>query len=358
MKNSMKKLRYRHSRGETLISFGPYDCRRFHQTLNGQFQKIIVVSDNKIMQLWGNQLNSWLNGYDFHDIIVEEGENAKDYEVINQVYNKLYDFKADRSSLIISLGGGSVSDTAAFVASTYMRGLPLLTIPTTLLAQADASIGGKTAYNFAKKKNLIGTFYQPQKILIDTRFLETLDERQITSGLAEVIKCCLLESPKSFNELIKHITMYKDSKDTSGLEKLILRSVRCKIKYVRKDEFEITDKRAFLNFGHTVGHAIEVIPDADITHGEAVALGMVAAARLGIKKYGLSETYLENLVKVLNIADLPISPEDYDVDTIIENIAHDKKIKHGEVRMLLPDKNGIIQFYDNISTDEIKEVIS
>ena len=258
------------------------------------------------------------------------GERFKTLATVARLYRALYDARADRKTRIIALGGGVVGDVAGFVAATYARGLPLVQIPTTLLAMVDSSVGGKTGVDFAQGKNLIGAFYQPRAVLVDPDVLATLPAREVRSGLAEVVKYGAIRDPALLDFL-------RPPLDGEAFATIIERSCQIKAKVVERDEREETGARAVLNFGHTVGHALEAATDyRRFRHGEAVAVGMVAAACIG-EVAGITRGEARTrLVDTLRSLGLPVAlPAALDVEAILGLLSLDKKAEAGRVRWVL-----------------------
>ncbi len=267
-----------------------------------------------------------------HRIDVPEGDRAKTLRVASRLYDELIEFGADRETLLLGLGGGAVGDLTGFVASTFMRGLPLVQIPTTLLAQVDASVGGKTAVNHARGKNLIGTFYQPRLVWIDPDVLATLPPRERRCGLAEVVKVAVIWDAKFFAWLEENVEAVLEL-EREALSYAISRACGIKAEVVGLDERE-AGLRALLNFGHTLGHAIESVAGyRRVRHGEAVAAGMVFAARLS-ERFGLArDGVADRLSGLLERIGLPTEAPDWgkERETYLRAIAVDKKMKKEKV---------------------------
>ncbi len=269
---------------------------------------------------------------DPHRIDVAEGDRAKTLRTASRLYDELIELGADRETLLVGLGGGAVSDLTGFVASTFMRGLPLVQIPTTLLAQVDASVGGKTAVNHARGKNLIGTFYQPRLVWIDPDVLATLPARERRCGMAEVVKVGAIWDARFFTWLEENVEAVLELK-REPLTHAIARACGIKAEVVGLDERE-AGLRALLNFGHTLGHAIESVAGyRRVRHGEAVSMGMVFAARLS-ERFGLArEGVAERISALLERIGLPTEPPDWrqERETYLRAIAVDKKMKKEKV---------------------------
>jgi len=270
---------------------------------------------------------------------VPDGEMAKTPEVFMEVVGRLLSLNASRGALIISLGGGCVGDLAGFVAATYMRGVNLVHVPTTLLAQVDSSVGGKVAINHPDAKNLIGTVYQPRLVLADTGLLKTLPPREVGCGMAELIKCGAMLDYRLFESLEGN----RDDLlrlDGARLEEVVSTAVRLKAKVVAEDELDY-GSRMLLNFGHTIGHAIEAATAFEgYSHGEAIAVGMVAEAKVSRALDLMSEAEAERLEGLISAYGLPTRVNGVTLESIAQLIAHDKKVKSGRWRFSLPKRLG------------------
>jgi 3-dehydroquinate synthase len=292
-------------------------------------------------------------GFSVSCLNVPDDEESKCLKTIEKIYHKLTSFKMDRNSPLIALGGGVIGDITGFAASTYLRGLPYVQVPTTLLAQVDSSAGGKTGINLKEGKNLIGTFYQPQLVLIDIDCLKTLKKRDFIAGMAEVIKYGIIQNEALFS-FIKRNREKLLSLNPQALAHVIKASCLIKSKVVEHDERE-KGIRSILNFGHTIGHALETLTHYQkYTHGEAVAMGMVAASLISLKLKMCSEHTFEMIRDLIHKMGLPsslpdkISPEDY-----LEVIKLDKKVRDEKIRFVAVEKIGTVRLIDI----EPKEII-
>lgn len=294
-------------------------------------------------------------GFQPHLALVPDGEEAKTLKVAAELYDAALAAGIERGAAIIALGGGVVGDVAGFVAATWLRGVPFIQIPTTLLAQVDASVGGKVAVNHPKGKNLIGAFYQPAAVIADLDTLATLSPREVRAGLAEVIKYGVIMDAGFFTYLEDHLEDAL-SGEVEVLETIVLRSCTLKAEIVARDERE-SGLRAILNFGHTIGHAIEAVTGFDTyRHGEAVAMGMVAAARLAVRRGMFSEEETDRLVVLLLRAGLPVDLPAFEPAAFQAALGHDKKVRQGQLRMILPERLGRVQVTP-VSLEEIMAVI-
>jgi len=283
---------------------------------------------------------------------------GEEYKTILGASN-LYDFlllaNIERSTPILALGGGVIGDTAGFVAATILRGVPLVQIPTTLLAMVDASVGGKTGVNHPVGKNLIGAFHQPIAVLIDPTVLKTLHPRELRSGLAECIKHDIIRDSDGFSKLEQNIPRAL-ALDMDYLTDLIAHNVAIKARVVESDPFEKAD-RAHLNFGHTFGHAIETISQYSYAHGECGALGMIAAARLAVSLKMLDQNSADRIVALIKTAGLPTSGLNLPLDSLMHAMLFDKKVKSGKVRFVLPDRIGHVVIRNDIPENLVRRAL-
>lgn len=317
-----------------------------------------LVSDDTIMRLYGKAVGDSLRAAGFTVTVVEvpEGEAAKTLEVAGRCWDALLGAGLDRSSTVLALGGGAVGDVAGFVAATYMRGMNFVQLPTTVLAQVDASSGGKTAIDHPLAKNLIGTFYQPRLVIADPTVVRTLPEREFRSGLAEIIKHGVVLDAAYFGELERE-TGALLARDLAVLERVIAGSCRLKASVVERDERE-AELRAVLNYGHTIGHALEAASGyAVYTHGEAVSLGMAAEARLA-RRLGLAgaET-VERQERLLAAVGLPIRMAPLDHGAVLAAMSRDKKARDGRLPFVLAPAIGSFRFVHDVRADDVRAVL-
>lgn len=275
-------------------------------------------------------------GLDIEKFVIEAGEKNKHLDTVRAIYDFLITLKLDRNATIIALGGGVVGDIAGFVASTFLRGVNFVQIPTTLLAQSDSSVGGKVGVDFKGHKNIIGSFYQPKLVYINVNSLKTLPKRELSSGLAEVIKHGIIKNAE-FYEYIDENAEKILSLDQSTLQYIV--KINCSIKgnVVEKDEKE-SGLRAILNFGHTIGHAIETVMDFNLLHGECVSLGMVGAFRMANYLDLINEESTLKIEKTLKKMDLPVNLEGIDAEKVYNQMFYDKKIIGNKLKFILPRK--------------------
>jgi len=298
-------------------------------------KNVAIVSNETIANHYQEILCKSLGEYEILSITLLDGEKQKNLSTVEKIYDLLVENHFPRDSTLIALGGGVVGDITGFAASTYQRGVGFIQIPTTLLAQVDSSVGGKTGVNHPQSKNMIGAFYQPKAVIIDTETLKTLDNREISAGLAEVIKYGLLADANFFSWLENNITELL-AKNDDALIQAITESCKSKAKIVSEDEFE-TNKRALLNLGHTFGHAIEaVLGYGNWLHGEAVGCGIVMAAKLSNQIGWLNSVDLERVIALIEKTNLPTKlPKNIDRKKLKEHMFFDKKILKGELRLVL-----------------------
>jgi len=320
--------------------------------------KTIVITNPTVKGLYGDTLLQSLNskGFETHTLEVADGEQYKTLDTAAYLYKSLSKLYAERGSTIIALGGGVIGDLAGFVASTYQRGVPLIQIPTTLLAQVDSSIGGKVAVNHEQLKNNIGTFYQPGLVICDAGLLKTLSEADFYNGIAEVIKSASIKDNEFFCFIEDNIDAIK-ARETGILEEIVCRSAGIKAKVVFRDETDL-GIRSILNFGHTIGHAVETVSQFRMAHGGAVAIGMVAASAISNKMGILSDYELDRLKKLIARFGLPVEISGHKSDEILKAMKHDKKVSEGRIKFVLPKTIGDVFITDEVDLTLVREVLS
>lgn len=317
-----------------------------------------LVSSARIHELYGEAVESALTaiGCQVSTTLIPNGEKAKDLATVSYLYNAFLEAGLDRTSTLVSLGGGVVGDVTGFVAATLFRGIPYIQIPTTLLAMVDSSIGGKTGVNHPCGKNLIGAFHQPQAVLIDPAMVRTLPRREITSACAEIIKAAAIADGGFFQQLAGGIQQLVDLTDMPLLEDAIIRSCRIKAEVVSGDERE-SNRRRILNFGHTLGHALEATAGYDtLRHGEAVAMGMVAAGYISTRVTGFPAGDLELLAAPITQLELPRLPA-LDQAVFQSFLSHDKKIRRGELHFVLLESIGRPVITTEVTESHINETL-
>jgi 3-dehydroquinate synthase len=316
--------------------------------------KRFIVSSPVIWRFHGERLLRALGGGE--PILIPDGERYKNLQSVSRIYEALIRARADRGSTIIAVGGGVIGDTAGFAAATFLRGVTLVQVPTTLLAQVDSSVGGKVGVNLALGKNLIGAFHQPAVVLIDPLLLATLPRREFRSGLYEVVKYGMIASRDLF-ERVSRETKAIFARDEQVLVPAIVESCRIKADIVTRDERE-SDLRRTLNYGHTVGHALEAVTKyRRFRHGEAIAYGMLAAADLAVARGALADRERQALTRLITklgplppIADLPI-------DEVLEAIRRDKKVVDGKLHFVIAIQVGATMTIDDVTEEELKAVL-
>ena len=291
-------------------------------------------------------------------LTVPSGETSKSAAQLADLWDAMCDASSDRRSVVIAVGGGVVGDLAGFAAATFTRGLRLVQVPTTLLSMVDSSVGGKTGINLAGGKNLVGAFWQPQWVWIDTANLTTLPEREFLSGLAEVIKYGVIEDADFFRWLESNITAVAD-RDPAALRTAIEQSCRCKARVVADDERETSGRRAILNYGHTFAHAIESTAGyGTFLHGEAVSIGMQMAARLAVLLGECSAELFEKQTRLLTAAKLPLRWPQADAEAMLPVMARDKKVAHGQLRFVLPTRIGHVHLVGDVDPAVVRQAIA
>lgn len=307
-------------------------------------KKVSIISDNIVYGIYGDSIKKGLeaDGYTAKAIVIPAGEKSKSFSILPSIYNELLEFKLTRTDIILALGGGVVGDLAGFVASTYLRGVPFLQVPTTLLAQVDSSVGGKVGVDLEKGKNLVGSFYHPKLVIIDPEVLNTLSDRIFKDGLAEVIKYGCIKDKDLFYKL----KGYKDKKALiEDIEEIIYNCCDIKRKVVEEDEKD-TGERMLLNFGHTLGHAIEQYYKYErYTHGEGVAIGMYQIMKSAYSKGLVAEGVAEEIKDILIKYDLPYSLDGENIDELINVIKLDKKNINNSLSLILLKEIGESYIY-------------
>jgi len=295
----------------------------------------LIVSNETVAPLYMDSVEKSLNSIRYKTLVLPDGEEHKNINVLNTIYDALLKNKLDRNTTLIALGGGVIGDITGFAAASYQRGVHLIQIPTTLLSQVDSSVGGKTAVNHPLGKNMIGAFYQPRAVIADTSTLNTLEDRQLSSGIAEVIKYGLIRDTDFLQWLEDNIDKLLN-RDADALAYAIERSCQNKAEVVAADERE-SGQRALLNLGHTFGHAIETgMGYGAWLHGEAVASGMVMAARLSNKLGWITEADVDRVINLIERANLPVkAPQEMTEDNFIELMSLDKKVSDGVLKLVL-----------------------
>ena len=319
---------------------------------------LLVITDTIVGKIYGGRVMDKLVGCGFMPAIalIPAGEKYKTLDTVKELYSACIDAELDRHSLIIALGGGVVGDISGFVAATFKRGVPFVQVPTTLLAMVDASVGGKTGVNLKESKNLIGSFYQPKMVFTDISTLKTLKKREFASGISEIIKYGVIKDKSFFGYIEKNIGRIK-SLDPKALEYAVNKSCVIKKGIVEIDEKE-SGIRAILNFGHTIGHAIEAVTEyKKYLHGEAVAIGMVCASDISVRLGIFGKKDAERLKNLIKKAGLPVNHR-LNADKIIRKLIYDKKVKNGKTNFILPfRKIGSVVIKDDVPEKIINDAL-
>ncbi|MEZ6127332.1 MAG: 3-dehydroquinate synthase [Planctomycetaceae bacterium] len=338
-----------------LAEIGPL-ARSWTNRAPGQKLKCFVVTDTNVLQPHANAVKAALAaaGAEIRVVCVKAGEASKSLQEMSELYDELVDFKADRGTVVLAVGGGVIGDLSGFVSATYARGLPLIQVPTTLLSMVDSSVGGKTGVNHPKGKNLIGAFHQPRGVLIDTDTLQTLPDREYRSGLAEVIKYGVILDEEFFAYLEQNVAGL-NSRDADVLRHVVARSCQLKADVVQEDEYETKGLRAILNYGHTYAHAFEALSGyGTLLHGEAVAIGMVCASRLARTLGRIDDNDVRRQIGLLQSVQLPVSVSDelrQRQREILACMSLDKKTVAGDLKFVLPDRIGHVETIGGIAPE-------
>ena len=332
------------------------DATKWRDVLTGRHT--LVVTNDVVAPLYLDRVVAGLYDRTFSTLILPDGEAHKTLESTARIFAALAELKASRDACIIALGGGVIGDMAGFAAACWMRGIAFVQMPTTLLAMVDSSVGGKTAVDLPQGKNLVGAFHQPRAVIIDTKTVMTLPDRELRSGLAEVIKYGAL-GDASFFDWIEHHADALLARDTHALATAIAQSCRQKAGIVARDETE-QGERALLNFGHTFGHALETATDyGQLLHGEAIAIGMVCAARLSANLNLATADDAQRLTSLLDRCGLPTAiPAGIDPDRILDLMRLDKKNQSGKLRLILWRGVGRAEIANDVDAAAIRKVLT
>ena len=347
---------YSISIGDSLLArLGP-ECKRLYLG-----QRCAVITDRNVAPRYAGTVVESLqaSGFEPARITVPAGETAKSLKVVASCYDQLAEHRMERKSFVVALGGGVVGDVAGFVAATYLRGVDFVQVPTTLLAQVDSSVGGKVGVNLKAGKNLVGAFYQPRFVLCDLDTLETLPVREYRAGLAEIVKYGIIHDVELFRRL-EQVMPKMLQRDPDTLSSVVARCCQIKAGVVGQDETE-SGLRAILNFGHTLGHALEAISGyGKFLHGEAIAIGQVFAARLSAELLGFPQRDVERIAGLFEKAGLPthikLSPAQR--EKLFEAMHHDKKVSDGIVKFVLVNKIGQVSFGQPVPLDLVEKVLT
>jgi 3-dehydroquinate synthase len=325
----------------------------------GNSRHAVVISDAKIGRFADRYCDALLRSeYRVTKLTVPSGEGSKSLAEASRLWDAMLAEHTDRGSMVIAIGGGVVGDLAGFVAATFTRGLPLVQIPTTLLSHVDSSVGGKTGVNLPQAKNMVGAFWQPSVVVIDTDSLESLPQREFVSGLAEVLKYGVILIPELLDYLEQNASAVL-SKDPAAIAHIVAESCRAKALVVQQDERETTGLRAILNYGHTFAHALEsVVGYGQLLHGEAVAIGMHMAACLAHQLGRVSLSFVERQRQLLKALQLPTQFTCAPPEKLWLAMQHDKKVEHGRLRFVLPTRFGHVEMVPGITQEQTLKAIA
>jgi 3-dehydroquinate synthase len=322
-------------------------------------KKAVVVSNETVAPLYAKTITTALTDAQLNVDLIElpDGEKYKTLDTFSHIQTRLIELGCSRDTTIIALGGGVIGDMAGFSAACFQRGIPFIQVPTTLLSQVDSSVGGKTGVNHPLGKNMIGAFYQPKAVYIDTNSLSTLSEREFNAGMAEVIKYGIMYDLGLFEWLENNASTIK-ARDPDALRHIIYECCKIKAEVVKLDERE-NGVRALLNLGHTFGHAIEAEKGYGVwLHGEAVAAGMVLAAKLANMREWLDASKFGRVQELISYFQLPVSgPAEMDANAYIKHMKRDKKVLDSTMRFILPSDIGKAGVYDDVTSDELTQLL-
>ncbi|GAA4421309.1 3-dehydroquinate synthase [Bremerella cremea] len=313
----------------------------------------VLISDTNVAAHYEKPVHQALEaeGIRVTSLVVPAGEPSKSVATAQKLWEAALEDRVDRKSIVVALGGGVIGDLAGFIAATMTRGLDFFQIPTTLLAQVDSSVGGKVGINLPAAKNIVGCFWQPKGVLIDTAVLETLPRREYLSGLAEVVKYGVILDEPFFDYLEANVQPLLD-REPAALQKIIARSCELKAQVVAEDERETTGLRAILNYGHTYCHALETVAGyGEFLHGEAVSVGMLCASRLGEKLGVFHAPSTQRQHALLSALSLPVDTPQLDEAAILAAMQRDKKVEHGKLRFIVPLKIGKVELMADIDSE-------
>jgi 3-dehydroquinate synthase len=354
----MINLRIGHNQTQTIVEWGglPYLGRILREL---EFsERIFVITDSQVGGLYTQSIQSLLTetGFQPHIFTLPTGEANKSFQYFQHIIDWLVEHRAERKEAIIALGGGVVGDMAGFIASCYLRGVPFVQVPTTLLAQVDSAIGGKTGFNHTLGKNLIGSYYHPKLIYVDPAFILTLPERVYSEGWVEIAKYAMVLDGKLFDLLEENLTALED-RDPALLTSVVSRAIRMKAEVVQDDELDF-GRRHILNYGHTFGHALEATTRYNVwLHGEAIAIGMEVAARVAVASGTLSQEAAERQTKLLQALHLPIRCPGTNIEALLDAMQRDKKVRAGRMHWILPTHIGHAGVYSDIPHTLVHEAV-
>ena len=325
----------------------------------GTLSHVVVISDANVDGYACQMVEGFKRlAIRIDQLTVAAGETSKSSDEAVRLWNQLLERGADRSSVIVAIGGGVVGDLAGFIAATFVRGIRFCQVPTTLLSQVDSSVGGKTGINLPGAKNMVGAFWQPGLVLIDTDVLNTLPDRDYASGLAEVVKYGAIMDEPFFDQLESSVEDL-NRRDSLTLQKVIARCCRLKADVVEEDERETSGRRAILNYGHTFAHALEATAGyGELLHGEAVAIGMVCASRLAEQMGRISANTTQRQISILDALNLPTQLPRWSHQRLWEAMNRDKKVQHGKLRFVLPTCLGHVELVSGVTFEQVDRALS
>lgn len=315
----------------------------------------VVVTDENVEQPHARIVCESLSeaGVRVDQLVLEPGEETKCVEAADALWRKMLDLGADRKSVVVAVGGGVIGDLAGFVAATFARGIAYLQVPTTLLAQVDSSVGGKVGVNLSEAKNMVGAFWQPIGVMIDTDVLVGLPDREYRAGLAEVVKYGVILDADFFIYLEQNVDAL-NRRDAATLRHVIARCCRIKADVVEQDEREETGLRAVLNYGHTYAHAFETLAGyGNMLHGEAVSIGMMCESRLAERLGRIDASFTARQLALLSALNLAVDPPQVDPEKVLNAMSHDKKTEHGQLRFVLPARLGHVELVGEVARADI-----
>lgn len=320
--------------------------------------KICIVSDSSVARYYLEDVIKIAESCSSKttSFVFPAGEESKNLNVVEDLYEHLIKEKFDRKDILLALGGGVVGDLTGFAAATYLRGIKVIQLPTTLLAMVDSSVGGKTGVDFRGYKNMVGAFHQPSAVYMNLSTLNTLTDKQYYSGFGEIVKHGLIKDTDYYLYIEKHLDEL-NKRDIDILEEVVAGSCNIKRLVVENDPTE-KGERALLNFGHTLGHAIEKLMDFKLLHGECVSLGMVAACYISMKRNMISSEEYQSILKMLKTLNLPVTISGLDIDNIIETSKSDKKMDAGKIKFILLNNPGYAVIQKDVTDDEMKESLA
>ncbi len=346
------------------VSNGSLDAVGYHCTRRRLSGRAALITDSNVCPLYAARTRQSLEdaGYAVSLHVFEAGEAYKNFATVEALVQEMVAAGHDRSSFVVALGGGVVGDLAGFVASIYYRGIPFIQVPTTIMAQVDSSVGGKTAVDIAAGKNLVGAFHQPRLVVVDPMALITLSPRVLREGMAEMVKHAAIRDPRmllTLRLLADEIDLGFRLNTLERLPEILANNIGIKARIVEEDEHETAGLRAFLNFGHTIGHGIEAsLPYGELLHGEAVSLGMRAALFLSRRYAGLSAAEEREVLDALRALELPLTlPAGVEVETVLARTASDKKFRNGAIRFVLLRRLGEPIISEDVTVQDMREAL-